>query len=71
MVDQYATNLKKYHAIMGDVGTQDGLAGQNRQLDQFMTDWGISHVFETYDGDHTNRIKERFEQKVLLFPGEK
>ena len=67
MVDQYVTNLKKYHAIMGDVGTQDGLAGQNRQLDQFMTDWNVTHVFETYEGDHTNRVKERFEQKVLPF----
>src|SRR6185295_18780960 len=25
MVDQYLTNLKKYHAIMMDVGLQDGL----------------------------------------------
>ena len=67
MVDQYVTNLKKYHAIMGDVGTQDGLAGQNRQLDEFMTNFGVTHVFETYEGDHTNHVKDRFEQKVLPF----
>jgi enterochelin esterase-like enzyme len=67
MIDQYVTNLKKYHAIMGDVGTQDGLAGQNRHLDQVMTDFGISHVFETYEGDHTNRVPQRFEEKVLPF----
>src|SRR5262245_13309722 len=67
MIDQHATNLKKYHAIMGDGGTQDGLAASNRQLDQIMTDLGVNHVFETYEGDHTNRVPQRFEQKVLPF----
>ena len=67
MIDQYLTNLKKYHAIMGDVGLQDGLSGQNKQLDQMMTDFGITHTFETYEGDHTNRIPERLESKILPF----
>ena len=67
MIDQYVTNLKKYHAIMGDVGTQDGLAASNRQMDQILTDFGVKHTFETYEGDHTNRVKERFELKVLPF----
>ena len=67
MIDQYVTNLKKYHAIMGDVGTQDTLMASNKQLDQIMTDFGIKHTFETYDGDHTNHVKDRFVQKVLPF----
>ena len=67
MIDQYATNLKKYHAIMGDVGTQDNLAASNRQMDEIFTSLGIKHTFETYDGDHTNHVKDRFEQKVLPF----
>jgi S-formylglutathione hydrolase len=67
MIDQYVTNLKKYHAIMGDVGTQDTLMTSNKQLDQIMTDFGIKHTFETYDGDHTNHVKDRFVQKVLPF----
>jgi hypothetical protein len=67
MIDQYVTNLKKYHAIMGEVGTQDGLAAANRQLDQILTDFGVVHTFETYDGDHTNRVIERIDQKVLPF----
>src|SRR5206468_886473 len=61
MIDQYVTNLKKYRAIMGDVGTQDSLAASNKQLDQILTDFGVTHTFETYEGDHTNRVKERFE----------
>jgi enterochelin esterase-like enzyme len=67
MIDQYVTNLKKYHAIMGEVGTQDGLAAANRQMDQIFTDFGVNHTFETYEGDHTNRVIERIEQKVLPF----
>jgi S-formylglutathione hydrolase len=67
MIDQYITNLKKYHAIMGEVGTQDGLAASNKQMDQILTDLGVKHTFETYEGDHTNRVKERFELKVLPF----
>jgi S-formylglutathione hydrolase len=67
MIDQYVTNLKKYHAIMGEVGTQDGLAASNKQMDQILTDFGVKHTFETYEGDHTNRVKERFELKVLPF----
>jgi S-formylglutathione hydrolase FrmB len=67
MIDQYVTNLKKYNAIMGEVGTADGLAAANRQMAQLLTDLGITHSFETYDGDHTNRVVERIEQKVLPF----
>ncbi len=67
MIEQYLTNLKKYHAIMGDVGTQDNLAGSNRQMEQIFTDYGVAHTFETYEGNHTNRVPERFELKVLPF----
>jgi enterochelin esterase-like enzyme len=67
MIDQYVTNLKKYRAIMIDVGTQDGLASSNRQMDQILTNFGVKHTFEEYEGDHTNRVRERFELKVLPF----
>ena len=67
MLDQYITNLKKYHAIMGEVGTEDGLAASNRQMDQVLTDFGVTHIFETYEGNHTNRVPERIEMKVLPF----
>ena len=67
MVDQYLTSLKKYKSIMIEVGTQDTLAGSNRQLDESFTKFGIAHTFETYDGDHTNRVPARIEEKVLPF----
>jgi len=31
------------------------------------TDFGIMHTFETYEGDHTNKIPERIETKILPF----
>ena len=67
MIGQYVTNLRKYKAIAGDVGLQDGLAGSNEQMDKMFTEYGIKHSFETYEGDHTNHVKDRFEQKVLPF----
>ena len=67
MIDQYVTNLKKYKAITIEVGTEDGLAASNRQMDQILTDFGVPHSFETYEGDHTNRVVERIETKVLPF----
>ena len=67
MLPQYVTNLKKYKAIKLDCGEQDALFGQNRQLVESMETLGIPHVFETYQGDHTNKVVERIEQKVLPF----
>jgi enterochelin esterase-like enzyme len=67
MIDQYVSNLKKYHAIGGDVGLQDGLSGANRQMDQAFRDYGIKYEFQTYEGDHTNKIPERMGTTVLPF----
>jgi enterochelin esterase-like enzyme len=67
MVDQYVTNLKKYQSIALEVGTADTLADSNRQLDRALTNLGVHHTFETYEGDHTNRVVERIEMKVLPF----
>ena len=67
MLDQHYANLKKYAAIAIEVGTMDGLAGSNRDLDKAMIQMGIQHTFETYEGDHTNRVPERIEMNVLPF----
>jgi hypothetical protein len=66
-LDQYYSNLKKYSAIAVEVGTEDGLAASNRQLDGAMTQLGVKHTFETYEGDHTNRVPQRIEMNVLPF----
>ncbi len=67
MVDQYWTNLKKYKAIMMDIGLQDTLLNGNRDMDAALTKLGVPHAYETYEGDHTNRVRERFEKSVLSF----
>jgi S-formylglutathione hydrolase FrmB len=67
MLDQYVPNLKKMKAVALDIGLQDNLITGNKLLVERMTAFGIPHTFETYEGDHGNRIPERLEQKVLPF----
>jgi S-formylglutathione hydrolase len=67
MVDQYVPNLKRYHAIAMDVGTEDPFLTTSTQLDQSFTRLGVTHRFETYEGNHGNRITARFAAKVLPF----
>ncbi len=67
MVDQYVPHLKQYKAIAIDVGTKDPFLVTNTQLSDSLTRLGIKHQFETYDGDHGSRIRERFLANVLPF----
>jgi hypothetical protein len=36
-------------------------------LDRVLTAYSIAHTYETYEGDHLNRIDTRFEKNVLPF----
>lgn len=67
MVDQYVPNLKRYRAIAMDCGLQDPLIGSNKEFDEALTRLGIRHTFETFEGQHSDRLKDRIEQKVLPF----
>jgi len=67
MVEQHASNLQKYYAIAMDVGTADSLLGANRELHAALTRLRVPHSYEEYDGDHTNRVRERIESQVLPF----
>jgi enterochelin esterase-like enzyme len=67
MVDQYSSNLKKYKAFMMDCGLQDTLQGSNKEIDEELTRLGVPHTYQTYEGDHTNHVKDRWEQNVLPF----
>jgi len=66
-LDQYVANLGKYYAIGIEIGTKDTLIGSNQQLHAAMTKLRIPHYYEEYDGDHTNKVRERIEQNVLPF----
>jgi enterochelin esterase-like enzyme len=67
MVDQYVPSLERYTAIALDVGDADPLRDDNVALDAALTRLGIEHSFEQYEGNHTNRVGERFESLVLPF----
>ncbi len=67
MVDQYVPSLKRYRAIALDVGNADPLRADNVNLDAALTRLRVAHRFEEYEGDHGNRVRERFASKVLPF----
>jgi len=68
MVDSHIPNLKKLKAIAFDAGDRDrGIAASIRVLDQMLSDYGIEHFFEIYDGDHISGVPERIENQVLPF----
>jgi enterochelin esterase-like enzyme len=67
MLPQYVPSLKQYRAIQLDVGLQDFLLNDNKEMDRLLTEFSVPHTFETYEGDHVNHIPERFEQNVLPY----
>ncbi len=66
-VDEYTFSLKKYKAIMMDVGLQDTLLNSNRDMDAALNRLGVPHTYATYEGDHTNHVRNRFEESVVPF----
>jgi enterochelin esterase-like enzyme len=67
MVSQYVPNLKRYRAIVMDVGDKDFLNAMNVDLDKEFTRLGVPHAFEQYEGDHGNRVASRFQNNLLTF----
>lgn len=67
MVKDYKKNLLSLRGIQFDCGTSDWLITQNLTFSGVLTENGIHHIFEEYDGDHLNRIKHRMITKVLPF----
>jgi len=67
MLDQYVPNLKKYTAFALDIGRQDGLITSNEVFVAGLKRFGVPHTYETYEGDHGNRVPQRLEEHVLPF----
>lgn len=67
MLPQYVPALERMTAIAMDVGTQDGLMDSNTEFSEMLSHFGIAHSYETYEGDHYNRIPARVETEVLPF----
>ena len=67
MLDQYVPNLKTLRAMALDIGLQDSLITSNQVFVDALKRFNVAHTFETYEGDHGNRIPQRLEEKVLPF----
>jgi S-formylglutathione hydrolase FrmB len=67
MVDQHVPSLKRYRGIALDVGDADPLGADSVRLAAALMRLGVEHSFEQYEGDHVNRVKQRFASKVLPF----
>ena len=67
MVASHVGALKSFDAIGLDVGTGDGLIADDTAIHQELLKFGIDHQWAPYDGDHVNRIAQRFDEVVLPF----
>jgi len=69
MIAPRAEQLKRLRGFMFDVGLSDRLVAPAAlaALDSELTRVGVKHTYETYDGDHTNRIGERLAARLLPF----
>ena len=67
ILPQYLRSLTSLEGFAMDIGDKDFLLEGNRiwraELDRF----GVDYDFELYEGDHTNRVDERFADHVLPF----
>ena len=64
IIDQYILNLKKLKAIALDAGIYDrGISSSTRKLHEVLNKYDIPHMYESYEGDHLNRIAERIRRR--------
>ncbi len=66
-VDQYIGNLRKYRGISIDVGDKDGLRIDAGKLHEILDRYGIANSFDLYQGTHTSKVADRFQNHVMPF----
>jgi S-formylglutathione hydrolase FrmB len=69
MIPSHASALKRLRGVMFDVGLSDQLVptAALAAIDSALTRADVTHTFETYDGDHVNRVAVRLATRVLPF----
>jgi enterochelin esterase-like enzyme len=67
MIHQHIPALKSLKAIGMEIGLQDGLLTSNERMHDLLNAYGIKHSWETYEGDHGNRLGERIETRMVPF----
>lgn len=72
MIKDYRSNLLKLKGYRFDSGYEDEFAFiplNARRLSQELTNYGIPHTFEEYNGDHRNRLPEKNGRMITeVFP---
>ena len=67
MAAQYAPAQRRMSAIAMDAGTQDFVLNEGTGMHAALDKLGIAHGWTVYEGDHGNRVPERFGTAVLPF----
>ena len=67
MVASHIDALESFDAIGSDVGTRDGLIRDDTLIHEELERFGVEHVWQTYEGTHTDKIAQRFDEVVLPF----
>jgi S-formylglutathione hydrolase FrmB len=69
MVPQYASNLKSLDGIAVDVGDEDFMLKEILAMHEELERFGVKHDWTIYQGDHGNRIAQRYQELVVPFFG--
>ncbi|MCW3838078.1 alpha/beta hydrolase [Sphingomonas canadensis] len=67
MLPQYVPGMRSITAMALDVGDKDFLLADNQALHAALVRYGVAHDWTVYDGDHGNRIPDRFRDNLLPF----
>lgn len=65
MAPRYREGLVRLRGIAFDVGTADGYAPGVAQFDSLLTRLRVRHQYQTYEGEHSNRIGRRVVEVLL------
>ncbi|MCK4751776.1 MAG: hypothetical protein KAT15_32190, partial [Bacteroidales bacterium] len=67
MLDGLKENLMQLQAIQFDCGNSDNSCFISKHFSEALSDLGIEHEFETYSGDHLNKISLRMAGELFPF----
>jgi enterochelin esterase-like enzyme len=67
MATSHIDQLKSFRAVASDGGDKDGLTKDATTMHEQLDLYGVKNSFEVYDGNHVNRIVERFRTKVIPY----
>ena len=67
MIGTHRESLLQMRGIGLECGTADDLLPESQLFSKALSDAGIKHSYEKFDGGHVDRVAQRLETKVLPF----